>query len=103
MIQTVAIIEVRDDYGYHNQGIMQETGEIMLRFGGIVLHRTIIPRFTSKLIPKEKENVIRMTTQIEVRGTKKLDDVNRNKVNRGYVNRWIALMHLFVREYLGYN
>ena len=51
---------------------------------------TVIPRFTSLLVPKEF-NVNRMTTQIEVRWNKKFDDVNRNNVNRGDVNRRITV------------
>ena len=36
---------------------------------------TVIPRFTTQLVPK-KGNVNRMTAQIKVRGNKKFDDVN---------------------------
>ena len=32
-----------------------------------------------------------MTMQIEVRGNKKFDDVNRNNVNRGDINRSITV------------
>ena len=44
----------------------------------------------SQLVPK-KGDVNRMTTQIEVRGNIKFDDVNRNNVNRGDVNRRITV------------
>ena len=37
-------------------------------------------------------DVNRMTTQIEVRGNKKFDDVNRNNGNRGDVNRRITVL-----------
>ena len=54
---------------------------------------TVIPRLTSQLVPK-KDDVNRMTTQIEVRGNKKFDDVNENNVIRGDINRGITV-HTF--------
>ena len=42
---------------------------------------TVIPRFTLQLVPK-KGDVDLITTQIEVRGNKNFDDVDRNNVNR---------------------
>ena len=51
---------------------------------------TVNPRLTLQLVPK-KGDVNRMTTQLEVRGNKRFDDVSRNNVNRGYVNRRITV------------
>ena len=53
---------------------------------------TVIPRYTSQLVPKKSE-INRMVTQIEVRENKQFYDVNRNNVNRGYVNRRITIPH----------
>ena len=41
---------------------------------------------------KRKGDVNLMTTQIEVVGNKKYDDVNGNNVNRGDVNRRITVI-----------
>ena len=55
---------------------------------------TVIPRFTLKLI-KKRGNVNRMTMQIEVGETKIFDDLNRNNLNRGDVNRRTTVHGLF--------
>ena len=47
---------------------------------------TVIPRFKLHLI-----QINRIRTQIQVRGNKKFDDVNRNNVNRGDLYRSIAV------------
>ena len=54
---------------------------------------TVIPRFKLQLVPKKKGDVNRMTMQIEVRGNKKVDDVNRNNVNRFDVNLSITVLY----------
>ena len=54
---------------------------------------TVIPRFTSQLVPKN-DDLNRMTTQIEVRGNKKFYDLNRNNLNRGNINRRITVTQL---------
>ena len=52
-----------------------------------MLHElTVIPRFTSQLVPA-KGDVNRMTTQIEVRGNAKFGDINCNNIKRDSVNR----------------
>ena len=45
-------------------------------------------------ISSKKGNINRMTTQIEVRGNKIFDAVNRNNVNRGDENRGITVNKL---------
>ena len=52
---------------------------------------TVIPRFTSLQLVLKKGNVDRKMRQIEVGGNKQFDDVNRNNVNQGDVNRRITV------------
>ena len=53
---------------------------------------TVIPRFTLQLVPK-KGKVNRMA-QIEVKGNKIFDDINRKHFNWGDVNRGITVYQL---------
>ena len=62
---------------------------------------TVIPRFTSQLVPK-KGDVNRETTQSEVKGNKNLDDVKLNIVNLGEVKRRITV-HRSLENTLWYN
>ena len=55
---------------------------------------TVNPRFMSQLVPK-KGNVNRMTTQIEVRGNKQFDDINRYNINPGDINRRITVLFFY--------
>ena len=43
-------------------------------------------------IDSKKAEVNRVTMQIEVRANKKFGDLNRNNVNRGYVNQGITVL-----------
>ena len=51
---------------------------------------------------KNKRRSKSNATQIEVRGDKKFDDVNRNNVNRDDVNRRITLhtIYIYIYHYL---
>ena len=37
-----------------------------------------------------------MATQIEIRGHKQFDNINRNKVNRGIINRRITVISIMI-------
>ena len=43
---------------------------------------------------QKKSNVYQIKMQIKVRRNEKFDDVNRNNVNRGYVNRRITVLDM---------
>ena len=51
---------------------------------------TVIPQFTSQLVPKKKKGDVNRLRK----GNKKFDDVNRNKVNRDDLNQRITVLCL---------
>ena len=53
----------------------------------------VIPQFTSPLVPKNKSDINRMTTQIQVRRNKKFWVVDRNNVNRDEVIWWFTYIN----------